>query len=583
MKFEYRIVVIGTVSCGKSTLVNTIFAKCFSQININRTTMVPHIYSFDYRDFEKKNEDQIVKLNEEINNRFKDTVWDGTTVIHRQVRRPDDFLPFNDNLDFYIYDLPGINDGKNKATYLKWISENFYLFDCVVLITDVASGLGTAEEAEIVNLTFEKLRENLNSNLIVLFNKCDEMTCVNGEYNLNKQAKDRTYQDACTTIKEKINEYQIANDRINLIKFCAKNANIYRTIHYNSIEEIGRHLDSDTLTEMARNEFGNISWMALTEVQKKNEVNNIIKNIKENPSYYELMMLHTGFTKFKNVLTNVVNHPEIVLPFYKKCIKQKKECPTISKKEWITVIKDVNDMDLEDKIRIPMIQDILDFYLNKFYDSYVYQKRENEDLITDMITRWFVDLSELQEIEDYVNNILDDSGNAYLTKKFSQNYFNKLIEEFLSIVDKIESIQKFIIWVDDFIRKSFTRYSIPVAAQNEYISLIFDKFVKPSVHWGNKTLYDWIYQRGYKKTKEFIIEYVNNTFELASNENIFYLYEISYQVKEKLRNVSYYCDWKRQSLQFRTSFATPEYRVFDSIQDYRVKYGDFIEYLLEKI
>ena len=45
MKFYYTIPILGTISAGKSTLLNGIFAKNFSQMNIRRTTMTPQIYN----------------------------------------------------------------------------------------------------------------------------------------------------------------------------------------------------------------------------------------------------------------------------------------------------------------------------------------------------------------------------------------------------------------------------------------------------------------------------------------------------------------------------------------------------------
>lgn len=41
MKFNYSIGIFGSVSSGKSTLINSIFAKHLSQMNIRRTTMTP--------------------------------------------------------------------------------------------------------------------------------------------------------------------------------------------------------------------------------------------------------------------------------------------------------------------------------------------------------------------------------------------------------------------------------------------------------------------------------------------------------------------------------------------------------------
>ena len=80
MNFTYSIGIFGSVSSGKSTLINSIFAKQLSQMNIRRTTMTPQVYIFDSESDNFEGHNHILTQNEEINRRFQNEVWDGKTI-----------------------------------------------------------------------------------------------------------------------------------------------------------------------------------------------------------------------------------------------------------------------------------------------------------------------------------------------------------------------------------------------------------------------------------------------------------------------------------------------------------------------
>ena len=108
MNFTYSIGIFGSVSSGKSTLINSIFAKQLSQMNIRRTTMTPQVYIFDSESDNFDGHNHILTQNEEINRRFQNEVWDGKTINSFHSLFPSDFLPKNPNLKFKLYDLPAI-------------------------------------------------------------------------------------------------------------------------------------------------------------------------------------------------------------------------------------------------------------------------------------------------------------------------------------------------------------------------------------------------------------------------------------------------------------------------------------------
>ena len=65
---QINIAILGAVSAGKSTLVNTIFAETFSKCKIKRTTMTPQIY-FETDAAKTETANEINEKNTEINNK----------------------------------------------------------------------------------------------------------------------------------------------------------------------------------------------------------------------------------------------------------------------------------------------------------------------------------------------------------------------------------------------------------------------------------------------------------------------------------------------------------------------------------
>ncbi len=126
MNINYSIAIFGTVSSGKSTLINSIFAKHLSRMNIRRTTMTPQVYNFNCQnDTHIDNDDEILQQNDGINSKFQTEIWDGKTMNSFNSPFPPNFLSKNPNFNFKLYDLPGLNDQSTSHIYMKWANDNF--------------------------------------------------------------------------------------------------------------------------------------------------------------------------------------------------------------------------------------------------------------------------------------------------------------------------------------------------------------------------------------------------------------------------------------------------------------------------
>ena len=82
--------------------------------------------------------------------------------------------------------------------------------------------------------------------------------------------------------------------------------------------------------------------------------------------------------------------------------------------------------------------------------------------------------------------------------------------------------------------------------------------------------------------KFFILTYITTTFSIASKENIFYLKKMANQLRTKLEDVSIFCEINIVGLQRKINYSLISVDELMSFTKYHEKYGEFIEYLLQK-
>jgi len=151
MRLEINIAIIGQVSVGKSTFVNSLFINQFSDTKLKRTTMVPQVYvecanSTDFiganriRDINRMRNDEVHINIEALKNGKK---METMAEIIYQVPRIPDFVTRPDEVYFTIYDIPGINDAKTVDACYKYLEDTFRKFDLVIFILDINTAMNT--------------------------------------------------------------------------------------------------------------------------------------------------------------------------------------------------------------------------------------------------------------------------------------------------------------------------------------------------------------------------------------------------------------------------------------------------------
>ena len=572
MKFNYRIGIFGSVSSGKSTLINGIFGKHISQMNIRRSTMIPQVYVFNSYSYSDETELNPLERNKEGNEKFRVDIWDGNTVNYYEMEYPLNFLHSNPNLNFFLYDLPGLNDQKTKSVYMKWAGDNFSLFDCIIFVIDINSGLNTSDEIDICKFIFEKMSERKHVQLIVLVNKCDEMAYTNGKYVCDDD-KENMFKEQIMPTLEKIRlDNKVEMERIHMIKYCSKNAFLYRTLYNNDLEKVMEYLDEKMINEIMQAEYGRSKWLKLNLEERKARMDMIVREWHNDRESYDNNMIQCGFSALRMKMNSLVNNPEYIYEYYRKNIMDYATTKGSGSNECLETINMVDDLIISETVKGRIIKDLVEYVMSGFtnysYDLRVGISRENYNV---KIGKWFMDLKMLQDFEDKVNLLV------YVDKLFaSKPFFEKTMVNLVESVEYLTEDKLFCKIVERRIIPSFLRYEMDLGM----LMVLIEKYLRVE-HWNNRVFFDWLGEMRYRRLEKFLLNFVSNNFVEGSWENIYYLYKFAEQIRGINENVDILCNIRKIELQSKLGYSGFNYLEIGNYKRYDEKYGDFLEYLIE--
>jgi predicted GTPase len=96
----------------------------------------------------------------------------------------DHFNVLKKDVNFAIWDIPGLNDARTKNIYFEFINDNFIKFDVVIFMVDIKSALNTSDEMDILNMIITNIKtskvKGKDVKLLVVTNKCDDMEMDEG-------------------------------------------------------------------------------------------------------------------------------------------------------------------------------------------------------------------------------------------------------------------------------------------------------------------------------------------------------------------------------------------------------------------
>jgi hypothetical protein len=297
---------VGGVSAGKSTFLNSVFCKKLTQCKIKRTTMVPtrYIENETAKDTETEIYRKVSEKNEEIIKKTEcgeKLIASDYKELEFNVGKLDIKIMSNGLVD--IYDIPGLNDARTKTEYYKYLEDNFYKFNVVVFFVDIMSGLNTSDEMDILKFIitqtcFHKERGRDIYTLVVV-NKSDDMILEEDNSLTLSGELSEMFEQVKKTIKLEFVRNKLDSHIVGITPFCAKDAFLYRMVKkYPEYE-----LSDEERIKIGLNEMGKkFSKMARSiQVEK-------VKEILQNKEFIDTMINLSGFNQLQDSLRLFLDH-----------------------------------------------------------------------------------------------------------------------------------------------------------------------------------------------------------------------------------------------------------------------------------
>ena len=441
-----RIGLVGCVSCGKSTLLNSICVNQYEEMKKCRTTMLPSVYMETNKNiYRNKAEKQKIlemnkKNNEEIFNGGVKLSNENCNAVHNMIPKINNFTDLPENIYLDIYDIPGLNDAETKDIYYKWIEDNFSELDIIIHIIDINSPLNTSDQIDILkmlikNIHAEKIKNGREVMLLTLVNKCDEMDSVGGgDFEMDKEDQEN-YDGIIKTTYDKIKE--VTGEQINTetsnntfkarrsgkIKIkkglihcefspiSAADTFVYRMLHNDPTVE----MDMKLLQKFGVNEVGRRTWSKMSEKEKRNMISEHFSNVDISDT-----LEITGYNNFTSIIKSYLTEE-----------KQSKILINRIKQE-LNNDELVNKNISTDKDELKKLIEIYNSYCSKVLVIDKLYKTDNSGIVTDLINqhiyRWINQISDisnesdgsvkrLQEYKDIINELQNTINKYALTKR----------------------------------------------------------------------------------------------------------------------------------------------------------------------
>ncbi len=307
-----HIAILGPVSAGKSTFLNSLFSNTFSDMKRKKTTMLPQIYKTTNNSDIIDSQEHIYTINHEMNEKIlklreenKYTQADFKELIYN-VERIDDFIKLPDKHATYsILDMPGLNCGGGDNMYFNYISQISKNIDIYILVFDINSGLNTTDEINILTVIANEIKKNKHGYVHILINKCDDVIYEKNSFEFADDELQELYDRSVDTINKHLKDINV-----NISPLCASDLYVFRCIKNNidSIDE--KHLDKIIMNECGKKELGKLK----TIVNKQKFIQGLITLKKS--TLYDDWMKDTGYNMFKLGLNNIISNYTKIIEYH---------------------------------------------------------------------------------------------------------------------------------------------------------------------------------------------------------------------------------------------------------------------------
>lgn len=300
------ICIIGTISAGKSTLLNTFFSDYVSPNKLKKTTMCPQIYCETTDEKQVESFETIFNKNNDVNQKLYGTIREQKDIVpvHHIVGPITNIFGRRSNpegsivkLEYLvkIIDFPGLNDSETKDIYYKYLANESLNIDIVIMVIDIMSGLNTSDEIETLKFIRDEIITNnsirgVETKTLILVNKCDYMDSNKKDMLCNEEHNELFQQIKNYVAKEKI--------ECEIIPISCKNILSNQILLHDP-----KKLSTQDIDYIGSNKFGNIYWKKLQDEQKKDR---LIDYVKDNIDDVYSSIDSSGKNLFVNALLNLI-------------------------------------------------------------------------------------------------------------------------------------------------------------------------------------------------------------------------------------------------------------------------------------
>lgn len=344
-KLEINIGLFGCISVGKSTFINAITGQQYSDVEINKTTMVPQVYlEHDDQTFSAHN---IRKNNREINKSISRTIdlnqftLDQCQPLYHHINKISSLFDseiIDASVKINICDMPGLNDPSSKTIYFEWIKHNIMLFDVVIFMTDITKGLNNLDEMEIINLLMNLIKV-YKIKMICLMNKCDDIYFDADQNDLifDDSEQENIFIRANNILVNVAKSYGFGDNSNQYTPFfpiSSENCFIYRKLIKNPSHE----LDQIHQIRLCKNECGITRWKKMTSDEKETIFRKIISDLKLS---YGNRLLDTGYSAVVAIIQNTIlsNKQEFISNHIENDLKDLKTFLIENISDYVVLIK----------------------------------------------------------------------------------------------------------------------------------------------------------------------------------------------------------------------------------------------------
>lgn len=303
--------ILGCVSAGKSTILNAMFCQDFSESKIKRTTMIPTAF-VETRNAKFCQSQPIISEHiSKINKQIIEMTERGQPLNLAQFGN---HMVFNvDKLDIKIskdfnmtiFDIPGLNDARTKEQYFNYLRNNFYLFNVVLFVVNIESGLNTSDEMDILNLIAEHIeiqkRNGKNIKMLTIANKADEMQLNErtGAPEIVSEELKEMYNQINLTISQVFKKKKIDSHLIGTVPICGVDAHLFRMVR-----SMGSKYDLNP-TQIQR--IGTSEMGTRFRSKSPQEQKNIVNKVLSDKTFIDEMIKLSGFERIDHLLSQCMN------------------------------------------------------------------------------------------------------------------------------------------------------------------------------------------------------------------------------------------------------------------------------------